>query len=505
MNPVRAKTRQRIPFLLFLALYLVFSFWTFRDYGATWDEQEAYQGGTALYNYLLHGVKPAYLDPEHSYPYTFLLNFITSKVDFEFLHLLNLLFATFLFWAVFEVLLAQYGKRWWALAGPVFLFFNLPFLGSIPANPKDVPFAIFYFISLAAIYLFEEKSPQFKVRWAILGSLFGITICSRIVGFTLFPILIFFDTYGYWTQKKKRGPKGWKKWFKPKALDWLGALVVSQFFCIILWPYLGENYFSNIFNVIGLSTHFPPRFESLFMGSMTDSLTYPWYYLPLWICITAPLFILVFFIYSFFMSKAVQFNKLYVLLMGTFLFNMGLYLFLHPAIYDGLRHFLFLLPIMSTLAVIAFIEYFKLGFSSIDRKIVGLATSVGMGVTATHLISLHPYEYSYFNELAGGFKGAYGKYETDYWVASMKEAVEWLKSNELKDPNRIYKIFVLGHPPQYQIYFNPQMQYVPEAAGADYSIVMTRAGIKPDLKDKAEIIHRVEREGAPLCFILKLR
>ncbi len=505
MNPTRAKAQQRIPFLIFLSLYLLFSLLTYRDYGATWDEQEAYQGGTALYNYVVHGVKPAYFDPEHSYPYTFLLNFITSKMDFEFLHLLNLLFAVFLFWAIFETLLAQYGKQWWALAGPVFLFFNLPFLGSIPANPKDIPFAIFYFLSLAAIYLFEEKFPRFKVRWAILGGLFGFTITSRVVGFTLFPVLIFFDAYVFWIEKKKRGSKEFKEWFKRKAIDWLGVLVISQIFCALLWPYLGQNYLSNLANVFWLSAHFPPKFGILFMGGMTDSLNYPWYYLPLWIVITTPLFILGFFAFSLIRFKVSKTNKLYVLLGGTFFLNMGLYLFLHPAIYDGLRHFLFLLPILSTLAALAFIEYFGKKTFSFLRKAIGFLTLLSLGVTGSHLVRLHPYEYVYFNELVGGFKGAYGKYETDYWVTSMKEAVEWLKSKELKDPNRTYKIFVLGHPPQYQIYFSPQMQYVPMVEGADYSIVMTRAGLKPEPKDEAKVIHRVEREGAPLSFILKLR
>jgi hypothetical protein len=359
MNPIRAKIRQRIPLFLFLTLYVFFALWTYRDYGVTWDEQEAYQGGAALYNYVVHGVKPDYLDPEHSYPYTFLLWFVASKITFtnsqmyfEFFHLLNLLFASFLFWAIFEVLLAQYGKPWWALAGPVFLFFTPPFLGSIAANPKDVPFAIFYFTSLAAIYLFEAKIPRFKVRWAVLGSFFGITVCSRIVGFTLFPILILFDGYVYWTQNKKRGSKEFKEWLKGKAVDWAGVLLISQIFCMLLWPFLGQSYFSNLATIFWLSVHFPPRFETLFMGNMTDTLTYPWYYLPVWICITVPVFILALFIFPFFVFKTSKINRPYVLLMGTFLLNIGFYFFLHPAIYDGLRHFLFLLPLLSTVAVV---------------------------------------------------------------------------------------------------------------------------------------------------------
>ena len=195
--------RTRAPFLLFLSLYLLFALGTFRDFGATWDEPEAYQAGRILYDHVVHGAPITYLDPEHSYPHTFFLRCLTPRADYPTYHFMNLLSALSLFWMVFELLLAQYGKPWLALLGPLFLFLNLPFLGSIPANPKDVPFAVFYFLSLGALYLFEEKLPGFKARWAVLGALFAVTISSRILGFTLFPLMIFYDLfYRHWLAPK---------------------------------------------------------------------------------------------------------------------------------------------------------------------------------------------------------------------------------------------------------------------------------------------------------------
>ncbi len=504
--------RQRIPFLLFAFFYLVFSLGTYKDYGCTWDEKDTYQGGMELYQFIVHGEKPAYFDPEHSYPYPFLLNFFTSKINYEFFHLLNLLFALLLFWAVYEVVLFQTRKRIWALAGPVFLFLSLSFLGSIPANPKDVPFALFYFLSLAALYLFEENLPEFKARWAILGVLFAFTMSSRIVGFTLFPVLMIYDFYLFGIRKQKRGQGGFRKWFFWRSKDWFGVLATSQILCMVLWPYLGEHYFKHLINVFWLSAHFPPRFEFLFMGGTSDTINYPWYYLPLWIGFTTPLFLLVFFIYSFFKFRGGSVHHLYFLLGGAFLLNFGLYLLLHPAIYDGIRHFLFLIPILSTMAALAFIEFFrpirpqdsKSPGNSLGKMTVGFLMVLNMGMTGAHLIRLHPYEYVYFNELAGGFKGAYGKYETDYWVASMKEAVEWLKKNEIKGSNRIYKIYAQGAPFQSQTYFNSNMIWWDKREEADFAVIMTRAGIRPGPGEETKIIHRVEREGAPLSFILKM-
>ncbi len=493
--------KKRIPFFGFLLFYLAFSFATYRDYGPTWDEQDTYQGGAELYQYLIRGVPMAYMDPEHTYPYTFLLNFITGQTNYETFHLLNLFFGAFLFWALYEMLLSAYGSGLWALCGPVFLFLSLPFLGSIPANPKDIPFAIFYFLSLTIMYLFERKFPELKFRWFFLGLLFGFTISSRIVGFTLFPILLFYDFYVYWEGKGKPA----LPWLQKKAWGWFGTLVVSQILCAILWPFIGQNYFLNLPLVVSLSARFPPKFDFLFMGHMANSLSYPWYYLPLWIGITTPLFILVFFLGSFWLSRKTKYNPLFVLLAAAFFLNLGIYFLLHPAVYDGLRHFLYLLPLLAALAAVGCIEFFGDKPWGNLRKVVAGLTLFGVFETSGQLVRLHPYEYTYFNVLVGGFRGAYGNYETDYWAASMKEAVQWLKANEIKDPNQIYKIYAEGKPFQSQTYFSPNMVFEPNKDLADYAILMTRAGLKPAPEEEREVIYRVEREKTPLCFVLRLR
>ena len=46
-----------------------------------------------------------------------------------------------------------------------------------------------------------------------------------------------------------------------------------------------------------------------------------------------------------------------------------------------------------------------------------------LGWNATTLYRLHPDEYLYFNPLVGGLAGASRRYDTDYWVNIMPEAV----------------------------------------------------------------------------------
>ena len=101
-----------------------------------------------------------------------------------------------------------------------------------------------------------------------------------------------------------------------------------------------------------------------------------------------------------------------------------------PTIYDGIRHFLFVLP---PLAVVAGVGLAALIRGSSPKwlrvSVVGLVV-LSMAATAVTMVRLHPYQYVYFNPVvAGGLDDASERFETEYWGASYKEAVEWLVEN----------------------------------------------------------------------------
>jgi len=55
--------------------------------------------------------------------------------------------------------------------------------------------------------------------------------------------------------------------------------------------------------------------------------------------------------------------------------------------------------------------------------------AIGIILPVRFSFANHPNEYVYFNELIGGIKGAYGNYDTDYYMNSIREDCEWLKKN----------------------------------------------------------------------------
>ncbi len=49
-----------------------------------------------------------------------------------------------------------------------------------------------------------------------------------------------------------------------------------------------------------------------------------------------------------------------------------------------------------------------------------------MGLPLGEMVRMHPYEYTYFNRIAGGVRAARANYMLDYWGLSLKQASQAL-------------------------------------------------------------------------------
>ena len=128
----------------------------------------------------------------------------------------------------------------------------------------------------------------------------------------------------------------------------------------------------------------------------------------------------------------------------------------HPALYDAVRHFIFVIPLLCVGAAYAVVEVMRWALSQFQipraRKLVAAAFLALWTVSAAGQIvtmaDLHPYEYIYANRFAGGVNGIYGRYELDYWGTSFKEAVERLQTYVAKEggipAGKMYRIAICG-------------------------------------------------------------
>jgi len=114
----------------------------------------------------------------------------------------------------------------------------------------------------------------------------------------------------------------------------------------------------------------------------------------------------------------------------------------------------------------------------------------------------------YYNELIGGVRGAYGKYELDYWGNSYKEAVDWILRQDLP-ANRPALVFAPkgemgGHLVEAYVRRFPALAYTDaNYQTSDYNVVLNRllfpevvARLKADAR-----VHVVAVEDVPLCFV----
>ena len=523
-----------ITLVIFVTLYVILALLTYKDFGITWDEFVDYNKGVVSYQLIFKKTveNPFVLNKHNGHlditdepdPYSSLMHYVnTSRTRFmnfmsysgfypmilfilnknksiEIYHLLNILFSLGIFIALYAVLYHHYKDQKIAILGPIFLFLTPRFLGHIPGNPKDIPFAVMYFISCSAIYFLASNKNQLT-KILILGILFGLTQDFRIAAITLYVILILFDIYTYSLEKQKNPTESdtWGKFFIKETqtviLIGITALLVS----VLTWPYLGINVIPNLQELLKLRTNFPWEHTVIYQGKELKGTQLPGHYLVTWFAITTPLIILIPALLSPLAVKKRFQNRLFVLFLLTLAINMTLYAIIKPVTYDGLRHFLFLVPFVSALGVITIVEFFKNAKGKLIKAGIAILILVNVVVISRQIITLHPYQYIFFNSLVGGLQGAYKKYDTEYWGASYSEAINWFKENIATDKNKLYGIHILGIK-RYRVYQASNIKNVHPKI-ADYTFRFTRRMQEEPRKE--DIVHIVERNNVPLVFITK--
>lgn len=490
--------------ILFIAVFILFLFFIFtkyKNYGISWDEQVYLSYGKRYFeNYLnlrkieknfelshvfVHG---ALFDIGYYLP----LQLLNQTGNFALLHLEKALFSSLTLVFVFFTLRLLTKNYFIALIGVLFMITTPRWLGDIFDNHMDgistVLYSALIFISIKLLQDSNRKiSSKLFVTFSILSAL---AFSHRIILFfipCLTLLLIFLS------QLKKNKISHLFKYL-------IGYIVLFAITLLIVDPALRVYGISGFWQKIFYSLKYTYGRTNLFNGVFMDARHLPWNYLPIWIGITTPVVTLLLFFFGLVTLRVTNRNKVVsTFLLGSLFMPILFTIILRPVLYDAWRQFLFLVVPLNIIAA--------LGAGQLLKKklaiLVLLVILVGTSSTFLAMSKLHPYEYAYFNSLVGGLRGAYGKYDTDYWGKSYKEAVEWLKSNEIKDSKKIYRIFACDNTFSSSYYFVKNMKLEKDLAKADYAVCFTRWN--DDKKIRGKIIHVVERDGVPLNFVKKLR
>ena len=506
----------RRPILWLLGAALIGALATYRDFGLTWDEPLFYKYADALaYAYTPANWLDAEFDLSRSYgpsgddhktrgPGYLLIASLPSRAlqsagldTSSAWHLINSV--TFLFGIFFVYRLCRWmGGNDGAVIGAA-LFASQPLLwGHAFINPKDMPFMVLFAGAVwLGVRMVDRLAAAPETRWGGLARnvvlpaiVLGLCTSNRVLG-PLAGVLV----VAYWIARLPT----WKT--APGIVLYTLAATATMF---ATWPYLWEDA-GHFLEVFGLMAQNPTVLPVLFADSVYRANELPLRYLPFFLAtaITEP-------VWPFFAMGLAAAARLgrgaparglrLAVLLGWLVLPVAYALLARPPLYDGMRHFLFVLPpafILAGVGTDLILRHVRAGWARLAVAIAILAPGL------TGIAILHPYEYAYYNAFVGGTAGAFRHYETEYWLTCYKESVE--RINETLDlPARL---FVHREAAVAAPYAAPNLTVLDQRGSTDqirqgdFVLVNTRTNEDERVFRDAPAVISVGRAGATFCVV----
>ncbi len=498
-----------------LVLASLVTLFTFQHYGPSWDEEFCRLNAFNLLRwYQTWGADRAALHTYDLFLYGAFFDFLSYAISvflpfdpYEAGHLVNAGAGIFGLWGAYRLAEVLSGPRAGFLA-VLFLVLTPAYVGNSFINPKDLPFAVMYLWALYYIALYFKTLPQPKAStlWG-MGFFIGLTLGIRIGGILLFGYvglfavlwLLFFrpQTFGKSDAKRYLGHALW-------------VFVVAWSLMLLFWPYGQVKPFENPARAIIGNALFDFNPQMMFRGEMRFAKGAGWEYLPVSFLIRLPEFYFGLLLGLLGLCSLWKDKKrlfLFSLVGFAIVFPVVVAVVLRSTLYDGLRHFLFILPPVTVLLATS-VDGFWQRAPRWARLTGGAALGVSLLLTFLDIVRLHPYEAFYFNRsVAGGVKNAAADYDFDYWGISTKEGMRWVLKNYHPDTNETIRIQTAA-----ALY---QLRNEIERAGEQkrFEVVRENPHLYFDVKKRGtamtesdgKVIHTVERFGAPLLEIKEVR
>jgi hypothetical protein len=419
-----------------------------------------------------------------------------------------------------------------ALAASVFFSWQPLLWGHAFINPKDPPFLVFFLASVClGLEMVDRLSEaavtnRQKVSSTLLPAMvLGITTSVRVLGpFAGVLVLL----YGLW--KFRRNLMGFIVPFASYGFIAVLAMLVT-------WPFLWENPLARFAEVFRFMSDNPTNLSVLFDGEVYRAGELPRRYLPFMLATTLsepawPLFLLGLLVGYWKLLKqnrprnasaegrsspegwmtlrssldlaAARNNLVSLTLILLWFASLVAYVLIRkPAMYDGLRHFLFILPPIFIFT--GFVFEFLIDHITASWLYAALMLALLSPALYT-MFRLHPYQYTYYNSFIGGTNTASRQYETDYWLTCYKEAVEELNQT-IDEPIELYvhrEAYIAAYYAENTINVRDLRGALDEVQSGDYVLVNTRSNEDRRVFKDAQSTVEVGRGSALFCVIKQI-
>jgi len=324
-----------------------------------------------------------------------------------------------------------------ALLAMWLMFLSPRFFGHAIFNTKDVPFAAASVIATYYMIRLFDEYPHFRLRSSIgLILSMGLAINSRIGGLLFIPYMVLFLSAKTAADNWMNQRPVWqidlhrlKPFYHVALISIFGYLAG-----IIFWPFGLSGPVSNLLETIDFINKVPLRMPIIFGGSLINSYSVPWFYTIKYILITVPIIVLIGLLLSPLLLRTTMRKSHLLIIAFTIAFPLLYTMSNDVTLYNGWRHHLFIYPAMISLAAMTLNEIIHY------RKTIATIVIVGLLLHPAYwIMKNNPYQVTYYNEVVGGLKGAYLRYEDDYYQLASRQAWEWLEQNvEIQDKQVVY-------------------------------------------------------------------
>lgn len=393
------------------------------------------------------------------------------------------------------------------------VFFPL-FWGHSFFNPKDPPFAaLFTLTTLLGAYLInfyvtanepikfgKNKATFYTV---LFGLLVGLLSGIRIGGF----LVLFFILATYFILQISEG------FNREKLLKFAGLyllLCVTWFITnTICYPAFWSNPIGGFLETLDYLSQHRLQIKVLFAGQLIPIQSLPWNYLPTWMFMSIPLIFQLGFVVgtSLILARYSRLSNLQracaILILFQVVFLPLVAIVKQSPIYDGMRHFLFILPGLAVISATAFIWIYQQLSQTSFKIIAATFIAVVYSAIAFDMVALHPYQYAYINRVSGGLEKVHKRYDTEYWGLSLREGMEWINHNAQPGTTVLVGGFIYSA----QLFADPNMKVIGynETTAAQtprpyYYLAWPRWDAQSKLPE-CPIVYQVKRLGVPLSIV----
>ncbi|WFU38473.1 glycosyltransferase family 39 protein [Bradyrhizobium sp. CB82] len=481
--------------MLVLAAVAVIAGLTFRDYGLGWDDYTHAEYADLLLRMFGSGFKDtAALSFANLYMYgggfdmvAALLHKVMPLELFETRRLVGAAVGV-IGLAVTWRLARRIGGPLAGLAALLLLALCPIFYGHMFMNPKDAPFAVAMIILMLGLARLAEEYPQPSPRTILIVGLgAGLSIGTRILGgLSLVYAMIGFLPL-FLEELRVEGTREAIRRFAHVVYVLLPGLVLGYLIMGLIWPWsIMEP--GNPFQALTYFSHFFEKpWKEMFDGALVSVPDMPWSYLPTLFALQLPEVMLVAMIgavigtFVILPRREVPARRKTILLMLTLAATLPLVIAMvkRPALYNGIRHFVFVIPPMAVLGGVAFAWAMeRLRANHRAWQPVVLATfCFGLALPLAEMIRLHPYQYTHFNYIAGTVRGADDRFMLDYWGLALKQASDELREQlierqEIPPRNRKWKVAVCGPQRPAQVALGPDFTIGWDSNAADFAMTL---------------------------------